>query len=329
MIASDLLRYRDGRGDDWADWQAEALGIAQAHVERANEPSWWALPDLAAARIRGPRAPKVLGSIMFDSDRPAPGLRPTVIGRRRLDLRNANLYASLIETRARKGVEDPRWDRFLKVVANSLYGITAEMNVQATIDGKVTDIEVDALRSYTALTALPEEPGRFFFAPIAALTTAGARLVLAVLERLVTDRGGAWCFADTDSMAIVASERGGLVPCPGGPRELPEGRDAVEALTWDEVDLIRARINELNPYDRSVIPELLKVEAVNHVGNDTSAPRRELWAWAISAKRYMLFARGPRGTEVGDRGDHRTGGRRTRGDRRAPTPRARPPGEPR
>jgi hypothetical protein len=41
--------------------------------------------------------------------------------------------------------------------------------------------------------------------------------MLAMLEHEVTNRDGAWAFADTDSMAIVATEHGGLIPCDGGP----------------------------------------------------------------------------------------------------------------
>ena len=40
---------------------------------------------------------------------------------------------------------------------------------------------------------------------------------------------------DTDSMAIVASERGGLVPCPGGPYRTKDGREAIRALSWEQV----------------------------------------------------------------------------------------------
>ncbi len=284
----DLLPIR-------ADWQSEALGIAQCYVDAAREPSWWALPDLAASRIRVPHAPVLKRVILLHAEKPAPSLRPISLAGRRLDLRKHNLYSSLIETREAKGKEDERWDRFLKVVANSLYGITAEMNPERTVDGKEAQVAVHALRSFDSPTKLPEGPGRFFFAPVAALTTAGARLLLAVLERLVTDAESTWCFADTDSMAVVSSRRGGLVACPGGSHLMSDGREAVKALSWNEVDQIRARISTLNPFERSVIPDLLKIEKVNHERNDPKKPRRELWAWAISAKRYMLFVPTKRG----------------------------------
>ena len=41
--------------------------------------------------------------------------------------------------------------------------------------------------------------------------------MLALLERCVTDLGGTYAMEDTDSMAIVATQRGGLIECPGGP----------------------------------------------------------------------------------------------------------------
>ena len=60
-------------------------------------------------------------------------------------------------------------------------------------------------------------PGEFCFPPLASLITGGSHLLLALLERLVTDCGGTYAMEDTDSMAIVASQQGGLVACPGGP----------------------------------------------------------------------------------------------------------------
>ena len=61
----------------------------------------------------------------------------------------------------------------------------------------------------------PESPGEFCFPPLASLITGGGHLLLALLERLIVDRGGTYAMEDTDSMAIVSSERGGLVPMPG------------------------------------------------------------------------------------------------------------------
>src|SRR5262249_28322382 len=123
----------------------------------------------------------------------------------------------------------------------------------------------------------------------ASLITSGGRLLLGLLERLVEDAGGNYLMCDTDSMAIVSSEHGGLVPCVGGPHRLPDGREAVKALTWADVDRLAARLDALNPFDRSVVRErLLKIEDVNF---DTTGQQREVWGYAIAAKRYALFTR--------------------------------------
>jgi hypothetical protein len=110
---------------------------------------------------------------------------------------------------------------------------------------------------------------------LATVITGAARLMLALLERCVTDLGGTYAFCDTDSMAIVATGQGGFVPCPGGTVEGPDG-PGVQALSFAQVDEIRQRINALNPYDRTVVPDILKLEA-------------QSWCYSISAKRYALF----------------------------------------
>ena len=95
---------------------------------------------------------------------------------------------------------------------------------------------------------------------------------------------------DTDSMAIVASEHGGLVACPGGPYLTKDGCEAVRALSWEEVDEIVALFDRLNPYDRAAVKDtILKVELDNY--DPETKEQRQLWCLAISAKRYALFLR--------------------------------------
>ncbi len=73
----------------------------------------------------------------------------------------------------------------------------------------------------------PERPGEYCFPPLASLITAAARLMLALLERCVTDLGGTYAMEDTDSMAIVATQRGGLIEFPGGPYR-KNGKPAIQ-----------------------------------------------------------------------------------------------------
>jgi len=102
--------------------------------------------------------------------------------------------------------------------------------------------------------------------------------------------GGTYAMENTDSMAIVATKDGGLIPCPGGPRRLPDGREAVRALSWAQVGQISERFAALNPYDRSAVPgSILKIEDDNF--DPRTGQQRQLYCLAISAKRYALFTR--------------------------------------
>src|SRR5688572_7076149 len=141
---------------------------------------------------------------------------------------------------------------------------------------------------FTCRVAHPEVPGEYCFPPMASLITSGARLMLASLEHAVTTRGGTYAMEDTDSMAIVASEAGGLVACLGGPFRLSDGRQAIKALTWADVAEIVDKFSSLNPYDRDVVPgSVLKIEDDNF--NPDTKRQRQLYCYAISSKRYALF----------------------------------------
>jgi hypothetical protein len=102
--------------------------------------------------------------------------------------------------------------------------------------------------------------------------------VLAMLERCVGDAGGAYAFCDTDSMAIVSLPRGGAVAC-----QTERGR-SIRALPAKVVRSILVRFDDLNPYERSLVPSFWKVE---HDSLDSP-----LVCYTISAKRYLLFRRG-------------------------------------
>ena len=110
-------------------------------------------------------------------------------------------------------------------------------------------------KPFASACANPEHAGEYFFPPLASLITAAARLMLALLERCVTDLGGTYAMEDTDSMAIVATQRGGLIEFPGGPYRR-NGKPAIRPLTWAQVNAIAERFAALSPYDRCRDPRL-------------------------------------------------------------------------
>lgn len=263
-----------------------------------DDPLWYTIPDTVASTLLTGRPPQVLRAIRFVPRGMNPDLKSVLLrGAVTIDPRVHDFFKVVIEERmrvvARPDFSDEERDRivrFLKVLANSTsYGIFVEMRRHELPPGKKGRVTVYGLdEHFTAAVTGPEEPGEFTFPPLGTLISGAGRFMLAILERLVSDVGGVHAFCDTDSMAIVATEPGGLVACPGGPQHLPDGRDAVKALSWKDVERIRTQLGALNPYEKHVVPDsILKLEDVNF--EPITGQHRQLYCYSISAKRYALF----------------------------------------
>ena len=283
----------------------------------SDVPVWVAGPDLVASVLLTGQEPEILEAFRLAPVGQQEGLTPVALrGQVEIDPRKVDFFQRVIEERQRAKrrpdlpePERERLRRFLKVAANSSsYGIFAELNPQpVTTEGPVA-VEVHGLEEmFPTSTGSPEEPGEFCFPPFAALTTAAARLMLAMVERAVRDLGGEIAFGDTDSAAVVATKDGGLVPCAGAPLRGKDGAPALRALSWAEVRALSERFRSLSPYDRDVVKDsILKLEDVNY--DPATKALRPLYAFAISAKRYALFVEGPGGAiEVVDAKEHGLG----------------------
>src|SRR6516164_3346285 len=101
---------------------------------------------------------------------------------------------------------------------------------------------------------------------------------------------------DTDSMAIVATEKGGLIPYLAGQHTCANGEPAI-MLSWKQLDGTVKRFEALNPYERDAVPgSILKIEDDNWKdGDPKTGEQRQLYCVAISAKRYALFVKGETG----------------------------------
>ncbi|MCW2689593.1 MAG: hypothetical protein JWR37_4483 [Mycobacterium sp.] len=267
------------------DQNTPSWGIG-ANPLTADEPLWYALPDLVASALLTGRPPTVLRAVLLHPVGTAPGLTPfTLPGGCTVDPAAEDPFLAMAEhrVRVRKDPALDEWERdriqlFLKIASNAgAYGINAEYNRVDLPVGQRAEVTVygNAEQPFTDQVGAPEDPGRFCYPPVAAVITAAARLLLALLERSVIDLGGSWAMADTDSMAIVATPTGGLLPCPGGSHDL-DGQPAIRALPYQQVDAIRHRFNDLNPYDPQAVAEVLKAEVDAH-------------CYAVAAKRYALF----------------------------------------
>ena len=200
-----------------------------------------------------------------------------------------DFYQFVTEERAKiKKTNEPLAD-FLKCVGNGgAFGLFAQIDPGVEPDEVIVEVFSGAADPFPSATVNTERGGSWYFPILASWITSGAHLLLALVEQLVTEAGGVWALMDTDSAAIVATEHGGLVPCPGGKRPMPDGRNAVYALSWEEV---RTKVVEplcaLNPYRGDAGKEsVLKIEKENFSHN---GKQRQLFAYSVSSKRYCMF----------------------------------------
>ena len=252
---------------------------------RSGEPIWFAGPDVVAAKILSNKAPRVLRAIRMVPHGTQRGLKPTNLrGTVGIDPRRHDFFRRTVEQRQRFKTDNEPLAAFLKTLANSgSYGLFVEVTPEA--QAQPTSVTVFSGDTSFESPALPviERPGRWYFPPIAALITSGGRLLLAMLERSVTDAGGTYLFCDTDSLCIIASMR---------PQPVPYEHDGVSytipVIARQAVIEIAERFAALNPYDAAFVSDILKIEKVNF---DEKGNPRDLCGLSISAKRYVLYER--------------------------------------
>jgi hypothetical protein len=255
----------------------------------SDAPVWLAGPDVVGSALLTGRPPKILRAIRIEPIRVQKDMSSVTLGTGSIDPHADDFFRKVIEERKGKQKTDPLY-YFLKILANAgCYGIYAEVNKLQVGKNKAKKIGIfSGELSGTERTCVMEVPGPWYFPPVASLITAGGRLLLAVLERMIADAGGTYLMCDTDSMAIVSSERGGLVRCSGGSHRMSDGGDAIKALPWNQVREIVDRFEALNPYDKRVIPGSI-LNIVQELNFDSQGRQRQLYGYGISAKRYALY----------------------------------------
>jgi hypothetical protein len=298
----DILPTRSKYNAASNDWQV-AVNYLYAGEHQANKALWFSLPDVVASVLLTGTIPQIVDAFRIEAHGILDGLKPTKLyGAIETDPRKRDFFKRVIEERKRLGLqsniaeaEKKKLDKALKVLANATsYGIYAEMNRKESdhvINVKCHGIDA---QPFTCSITHPDDTGEYCFPPMASLITGAARLMLALLEDSVTKQGGTYAMEDTDSMAIVATENGGLIPCPGGSLRTKNNREAIEALSWKEVKEITDRFAALSPYSKDAVPgSILKIEEDN--SDPKTNKQRQLYCLAISAKRYALFIRNSKG----------------------------------
>jgi DNA polymerase type B, organellar and viral len=268
----------------------EHLNIADSHFT-SEKPVWFAGPDIVASIIRTGRVPHVLKAIRIMPHGRQAGLKPIMLrGVVEINPYRDDFFKVLIEQR-KANESDKTLKHALKVIANSTaYGAFVELNEERK--SRPVELDVFSGEHYHRRSARDVEvPGKWYFPPLASLITSSGRLLLAMAEKCVTNAGGTWLFCDTDSLAVVASPKGGTVypkrpeeECEMDQREIAP----IPVLRHEAVLKMARRFRSLNPY--SFGGDLLKVEDVNYQNGDPKTDLlRTVEGYGISSKRYSLL----------------------------------------
>lgn len=314
----DVLPTRARHGDE--QYSAYGIGVNPLTSDR---PLWYALADCVASKLRTGRTPRVLRALCFVPEG-RQTLKPVRLrGQVAIDPNAEDFFRAVINERRRvkkligpyaalSREEADTLQLFLKILVNAAsYGIFMEMNRQK---GERATVRAYGLSAVEREVDGPEELGRYCFPPLATAITAAARLMLALAEQEVRSRGGRYAFMDTDSIAVVSTERGGPVPCPGGDHRLPDRSGAVYALSWPDVDAVQARFARLNPYGDA--DSILELEGENfarcgiegHAEDCTcTKARRELVCFSTASKRYVLANLEPGRVDIRKYSEHGLG----------------------
>jgi hypothetical protein len=275
----------------------------------SNKPIWYAGPDIAASVLLTGKVPQMLKAVRVIPKGTQAGLKPIALrGAIDIDPMSQDFFRAVIEARARMKFDTTMTESerkalmyFLKILANAgSYGLFVELNPERIRNKSKTNREKIRVYSgendFETSSEIIETPGPWYCPIFASLITSAGRLLLAMLERSVVDKNGSYAMCDTDSMAIVASESGGPVPCAGGEHRTADGREAVKALPWADVPRIAAKFAQLSPYDRNVVKSsILEIEDVNF---DSDGKQRQLYCYSISSKRYALFIKTADGIQI-------------------------------
>ena len=286
----DMLPVRAVYND--VDGESTNIGINPLDIQSSDRYSG---PDLVASKIQTGRTPKILKAVRITPVGVQEGLKPITLGNKKIVPDEDNFYNIVVEG---KEQSSGPIKQFYKCLASAgCYGLAVEVNGKKHTKKNRKDVRVFSGEMEFDLEPKPdrvENPGPWFCPFVASWITAGGRLLLAMLEKTVENATGSYLMCDTDSMAIVATEKGGLIPCPGGKHESPDGKEAINALSWPYVEQICKKFQGLNPYNPEIVKELLKIEDCNYErafdqeGNEIRGNQQQLYGVAISSKRYCF-----------------------------------------
>ena len=298
---ADILPVRTVYGDTG---KTQNIGLNYLSSEK---PIWYAAPDLIASKILTGKTPRILKALEMVRGGRQNLLKSTNLGGMvKIKPAEQDFYCEVIQQKAIYKKKNESLANFLKVLANSgSYGLFVEVNTETkTKEQEIVYFSGEMKGKVDSNYS--EKPGAWYFPPIASLITSGGRLLLAMLEKSVDEKEGSYLFCDTDSLCIVGTNKGSFVPCTGA-KSRHHGKAGFKALSLRAIGAIADKFKRLNPYDPSLVSEILKIEDVNFEDSNPKKPFRQLYGYAISAKRYALYTRSENNIQIEKASGHGLG----------------------
>jgi len=277
----DRLPLRTNYGD------GNSTNIALPYVT-SEIPLWYTLADVIASKLLIGNTPEVVEAIILNPGETQYEVKPIkIMGEDAIDLTTEDFFIRVGDLRnkykALKKKDKSRATYYdsiqtaLKLMQNSTsYGSLVEINQsdETSNEHEVAFYDNNGKACISFVNRL-ETPGRFF-SPLGAFIPACGRLLLAIAQRLASDRNIQYAFMDTDSSFFV---------CP-------------DNMSWSEFVTKEEEIGNwfqpLSPYaDTSV--DLFKLEL------------DDVWFIGISAKRYCLYRKDNNEFELVKVSSHGTG----------------------
>jgi hypothetical protein len=248
----------------------------------SKTPLWFAGCDVIASAIRTGKVPRIIRAIRLVPQGKQAGMKPVSLrgSMVEIDPYKDDLFRKVIEQR-KLNKNDKKLYYWLKILANSIYGFFVELIPELQNENAPLQVFSGEKNFFDSADVIEKE-GKWFFPPLASLITSAGRLLLAMTEACVSEKNGTYLFCDTDSLAIVSSEKGEKLGIPGS--------DGLRILKWAETRKIAERFSSLNPYDRKAVKgSILNLVDANFIDSDPAKPQRQLYGYSIAAKRYALY----------------------------------------
>jgi hypothetical protein len=263
---------------------------------------WYPLADIVSAILLGYRKlPKIIDAFyLVPSKKKLSTLRPIkLLGQLDIDPRTDDFFKKAVEERHRikarlksmdlasaEATDLRRQAQLLKFIGNiSAYGLFGEFIREDARDddGNLLMMCYGKDGPFLSEVRAKEVPGSYCFPPLAAIVTADARLLMAMLERAVQDEGTCYSMEAIDSMAIVATPKGGTE---GLPREVAESlaKEGITPISFAQVEAIRHSFETLNPYAPDAVPGSI-------LGVKLDSLSRQIYGRAISVNLHAFFER--------------------------------------